>query len=182
MEGINKSNRHSIRLKSFDYTSENIFFVTICSSNQEEIFGKVDNGSISLTALGIVIDRRWQRIVHDFENVALLNYVIMPNHLHGLIHLNYRATTRVAPTLGQVIGSFKSKCVKDWLCYIKERDIAWYGKIWQRNYFEHIVRNSTSYDRINDYIEDNQRMWCQNKLEIIFRNNSGRPQGSPLQN
>ncbi|MBQ2900203.1 MAG: transposase, partial [Oscillospiraceae bacterium] len=82
-------------------------------------------------------------------------YVIMPDHIHFLIFIkNGRATARVAPTLGNIVGAYKSLVVNEWRKNCNERGEI-YGSIWQRNYYEHIIRDRKDYDEIKKYIYDN---------------------------
>ena len=86
----------------------------------------------------------------------------MPNHIHGVIHIAtyFKATTvRVAPTLGQIIGSFKSKCAVEFLKFIKENNLNEVGHIWQRNYYDHIIRNNKELNEIRKYIKNNPSNW-----------------------
>ena len=89
----------------------------------------------------------------------------MPNHFHGIVRINFenRATARVAPTLGQIIGSFKSKCANDYLKYIRINHLNEIGKLWQRNYFEHVIRNEIELNNIREYIRDNPLRWAFDK-------------------
>jgi REP element-mobilizing transposase RayT len=91
----------------------------------------------------------------------------MPNHIHGIIivgatlavALNNRAGARPAPTVGEIVGTFKSLCVNDWLIYLKENKIDAIGKFWQRNYYEHIIRNENELNKIRGYIQNNPLKW-----------------------
>jgi REP element-mobilizing transposase RayT len=102
--------------------------------------------------------------------VSLDEYVIMPNHLHGIVVINERDQSnfcgtgdrvgaRPTPTLGSVVGAFKSMSIHDVLAYIEENGLDMIGKIWQRNYFERIIRNERDLDNIRTYIRNNPRNW-----------------------
>lgn len=199
MEG-KKFNRQSIRLPGYDYSQENYYFITICTARRRCLFGRVEDYGMHLNKLGRIIRYQWENIPNRYENVWLDEYVIMPNHVHGIIkiidpsfiHENISlqnadwATARVAPTfttdkesdsrhkdvgaglaparvplLGEIIGSFKSLCFYQWKQYAEEidLDIASGLQIWQRNYFEHIIRNEKSLETIRDYIKINPSNW-----------------------
>jgi len=169
----------------YDYSNDGMYFITICAINRECIFGEIDNvgaglaparikgrpqGSplhahIELTKIGQIIDTHWRNIPNQYNNIQIDEYVIMPNHIHGI--LIKRATARVAPTyLGQVIGSFKSKCVIGYLKYIRKNNLNKFAKIWQRSFYDHIIRNETSLRKIREYIIDNP-LTCQFDIENI---------------
>ena len=179
-----QKNRKSIRLKNYDYSQENYYFITICTVNRECLFGKIENYEIQLNRLGQIVAMEWENIAKRYENIILDEYVVIPNHLHGIIQILpsvgaplagaqesmvnrisvvKRAGARPVPTdvpmLGNIIGSFKSLCVYNWLQYIKNNENAFDSditiKFWQRNYYEHIVRNEKSLNRIRNYIESN---------------------------
>jgi len=184
----NQRHRHSIRLKEYDYSSPGIYFVTICVDGREYLFGDIKNGEMILNELGKIVKNQWENIVNRYNNISLDAYMIMPNHLHGIITVGaplagartptdagtpttptagatpLRAGARPAPTLGDIIGSFKSLCVHDWLEYIKNNNIDARGKFWQRNYYEHIIRDERALNNVQRYIVYNPINW-ENDLE-----------------
>lgn len=116
-------NRRSIRLKEYDYSQSGAYFVTICTQNRECIFGEIVDGQMALNDAGRTINEKWQELKTRFPNIELDEYLIMPNHFHGIILVgatlvvaqettNDRAGTRPAPTQGttisDVVGAFKS--------------------------------------------------------------------------
>jgi putative transposase len=80
--------RRSIRLKGYDFTQPGAYFVTICTADRQPIFGEIVNGAMRLSAAGRIVEQEWRRLVHHFPNIRLDAYVIMPNHLHGIIVIN----------------------------------------------------------------------------------------------
>ena len=155
--------RHSIRLQDFDYSQNGYYFITICTKNRECFFEQYPE-------LKIIVKTQWENIPNYFPNIDLDEYIIMPNHLHGIIVVGAtytvaqnksitRAGTRPAPTIGEIIGSFKSLCFHMWLQYIKQNNIDVIGKFWQRNYYEHIIRNESELNRIREYIKNNPIQW-----------------------
>lgn len=164
--------RRSIRIPEYDYSQEGMYYVTICTWNRECIFGKVENSGMKLSPIGEIIYHEWYNIPNHFKNIELDTFIIMPNHLHGIIIVgaslvgaldnpitqNTRAGTSPAPTLGAIIGSFKSLCV--YRCRNKRVDIS---KLWQRNYFEHIIRNEDELNRIREYIIYNPSRWMEDE-------------------
>ena len=185
-------NRQSIRLRGYDYSKQGAYFITICTHQRKNLFAEITNGHIKLTEYGNIVKTQWQEIPNRFQNIILDEYVIMPNHIHGIIHITIwdtpahnkptgpsrnkptavgaglaparnRATARVAPTqvaLGEIVGAFKSICFKHCLEYVKSNYPGKkMGKIWQRNYYEHIVRNENELNRIRQYIINNPTNW-----------------------
>ncbi len=154
--------RRSIRLKEYDYLQPGAYFITICTRDGELYFEQYPE-------LKQIINRQWQEMPDRYANIRLDEFVIMPNHIHGIIIVGAtlvvaqarekRAGARSAPTIGEIIGIFKSLCLHDWLRYIKENRIDAVGKYWQRNYYEHIIRNEDELNKIRNYIQYNPLKW-----------------------
>ena len=159
--------RHSIRLKKYDYSQNGFYFITICTNNRECFFEKHP-------VLKNIVRNQWENIPKHFPCVELDEYIIMPNHIHGIIVVgatftvaqyqrlsrnHFGAGARPAPTIGDIVGSFKSLCINEWLKYIKQNTINELGKFWQRNYYEHIIRNDHELNRIRKYIINNPLKW-----------------------
>ncbi len=153
--------RQSIRLRDFDYSSANWYFVTICVQDRKSILGKVVGDRTFLSPSGRIADRIWLNLTDKSDMVELDEYVVMPNHIHGIIGI--RATVKVAPTLGQIIGAYKSRVFHECLQLAKIKE-NFLGKMWQRNYYEHIVRDENDLNRIRKYIHDNPPNWTKDKL------------------
>jgi putative transposase len=120
--------RRSIRLKGYDYSKSGYYFITICSNNRKCIFGNINVGAllacaqtrVELTIAGKIIDKHWNNIQNEYDNVYLDEYIIMPNHIHGIVIIEKeRAQASSAPTIGQIIRSFKSKSGIEYLKHIK---------------------------------------------------------------
>ncbi len=181
--------RKSIRLKEYDYTNPNWYYITICTHNKEHLFGRIVNNKIQLNEYGIIVNEEWLKTKEIRKNIDLDYYIIMPNHIHGIIIIEYNeegatrwvapnndliipidakangaikkgASQRLTPTiqsnsLGSIIGQFKSVCTKR----INKIDVMNTKPIWQRNYYEHIIRNDDDLYRIRKYIELNPLKW-----------------------
>ena len=183
----NIHHRHSIRLKGYDYSQAGLYFITICVKDRECLFGEIIDGKMNLNDAGIMVENEWLKITARFPNVQLHQYIVMPNHFHTIMeitagatlvvdhdnsrdHDNNRTTTRVAPTVtvGGVIGAFQSIVTVEYIRGVK--NLGWQlfnGKLFQRNYYEHIIRNEQSYQRISKYIINNPK----NGRKIIFPTN-----------
>ena len=166
--------RRSIRLPEYDYTLAGAYFVTNVTWRRDCLFGDVLDGEMKLNDFGKIADECWRAIPEHFPQVELGAHIVMPNHAHGIILINENdsrntvgATHCVAPTLpgihpkgpkqgslGAIIGSFKSA-----VSYRINKEHNATG-IWQRNYYEHIIRNNREMGEIWTYIESNPIMWA----------------------
>lgn len=169
-------NRKSIRIKDYDYSNEGLYFITICTYNKEKILSKITKKvqdkdelvTIELTDIGILVEQCYLNIINKFPNIQLHDYVIMPNHMHIVIEITKkkinRVDTRPTPTIANVICAFKSITTYEITKGVKEGKYKPYkNKIWQRNYYEHIIRNEKEYLRILEYIQNNPLNWALDK-------------------
>ncbi len=186
--------RKSIRLKNYDYSQAGLYFITICTQNRAHLFGEiVDSISahdpIVLNDAGEMINKIWHEIPNDFANTQLNEFVIMPNHIHGIIKITVadsisapipttdskraemdpkRAEMDSAPTgmgIPTIIQSFKRHTTIEYIKMVKQNILPSFDKkIWQRNYWEHIIHNENEYNRIAQYIIDNPKKWALDKL------------------
>ena len=144
-----KHHRRSIRLKGYDYSQSGLYFITICVQNRHCLFGEIENDEMILNEYGKIAATEWINTESIRDNIRLHEYIIMPNHIHGIIEIidrkgDCRGELQFAPT---IIKSLKYK-------------------IWQRNYYEHIIRNEKSYQRISEYIITNPQKWDIDKFKI----------------
>jgi len=153
--------RRSIRLKEYDYSRNSAYFVTMCSWQRECLFGEIINGKLFLNNIGSIISETWDWLGKQYSYLELMDSVIMPNHLHGILLFDrYRGGSRTAPTervkpLGRILGAFKTRSTK----LVNEFRQAPGTVIWQRNYYERIIRNESELDRIGEYIVSNPANW-----------------------
>ncbi|MBY0244897.1 MAG: hypothetical protein K2Q03_05525 [Sphingobacteriaceae bacterium] len=182
----NIHHRRSIRLKGYDYARAGLYFVTICCENREHRFGKIDVGAgftpaqMILNEFGAVAYNEWAKLPERFPNFKLDVFQIMPNHIHGIIlindihvgagltavqpnddtngHLQNGQPQGIAPTVGDIVGAYKS-LVANGCLEIYKRKNEMMGKLWQRNYHEHIIRDQQSYQTISEYIINNPAKW-----------------------
>jgi putative transposase len=156
--------RRSLRLKGYDYTHAGAYFVTIRAQDQACLFGKVVSGCMCLNDAGHMLARLWNDIPARFMDIEIDAFVVMPNHLHGIIVLPDAAdgaTKKAAPALGEVVAAFKSATTVHYIRGVKTR--AWPAfrrRLWQRNYYEHVVRDDKALDRIRQYIDENPARWA----------------------
>ncbi len=170
--------RQSTRLNNYDYSSNGYYFITICSRDRKNLFGQLKNAvgaplacarhdNIELSHLGQIIDKQWNDLIIHYENIILDDYIIMPNHIHGIIIVNKRAEASAAPTISQIIRSFKSRSAMEYLKIIKKNNLNVSGKIWQRSFYDHIIRNRRSLNVIKEYIQNNPVNW-ENDIENLI--------------
>ncbi len=155
--------RHSIRLKDYDYRSQGLYFITICTYKKISFFGQVTGGMLELNEYGRMTARLWQALPGYFPDVALDTYIIMPNHLHGIIAITQEISSVLpahppgsdaplppnAGSLGQIIRAFKARTTR----HLRQRGLEEFA--WHRNYYEHIIRGPRDLERIRRYIMTN---------------------------
>ena len=157
--------RRSIRLKGYDYSQTGAYFVTIVAYQRECLFGEVVEGEMVLNDYGLIVDETWQWLEKQYPYVELGARVVMPNHSHVILIIrdNRRGGSRTAPTepikrkpLGRLIGAFKTVSTKQ-INLLRDTE----GQVvWQRNYYERIIRDEREMDRIHRYIESNPFNWA----------------------
>lgn len=140
--------RKRIRLKNYDYSKYGWYFVTICIQNRRKILGNISKDEIKLSKLGELIDKNIKDIEEIFEDIIIDEYVVMPNHIHLIILINSSNKTN----LSRIIKKYKE---------IITKEIG--QSIWQRSYYEHIIRNEKEYYKIKEYIQNNIVNWEKDK-------------------
>lgn len=157
-----------MRLENFDYSQAGLYFVTICTKDRKCIFSEINHGIMMLNQIGIIANQCWCNIPNHYQNINLDAYVIMPNHIHGIIEISERSqavVSRHASTLqlgngklhnlSMIVGSFKS-AVTHQVNIMNHNDNL---DIWQKSFYDHIIRDENSLQRIRRYIEANPYRW-----------------------
>jgi len=160
--------RRSIRMKDYDYSQAGAYFVTICTWNKKCIFGEVENAEIRMNECGQVVRNEWLHTENIRSNVELDAFIVMPNHVHGILIivddgrgvLQYASTKKhgfssPSQTLGSIIRGLKSSVTK----IINQIRNSHGVPVWQRNYYEHVVRNEPELNKIREYIINNPLNW-----------------------
>ena len=137
--------RRSLRLPEHDYTWTRSYYVTIRARLHEPVF--------DTPALRTIIEENWYALPERFPGIMLDEFVIMPDHVHFILCLNGLAEN--APTLGKVVGAYKSLTTVAWIKYIEEANTTWPFPLWQRNYFERVIRDQGELEQTRQYIRDN---------------------------
>jgi REP element-mobilizing transposase RayT len=163
--------RRSIRLKEYDYSQVGMYFVTICTSDKKCFLGDVVREKVELSTVGGIASKYWHEIPEHFMNINLDVFIVMPNHIHGIIFIaeqdrrgviynaptpasnNYSAISPRRGTLSTVVRTYKS-AVSRWC---GQNGYTYFG--WQRNYHEHIIRNEQDLEQIREYIVNNPLKW-----------------------
>ena len=165
MDATKLPNRRSIRLRDYDYAQGGAYFVTICTTQRLCLFGDVINGEVALSTIGQVAEGHWEDVPNHALGVTLDVWVLMPNHLHGVVVLpdvkdgcfsaDARPYGAKPSSLGVVIGGFKGAVSRE----VSARNLTLVRPLWQRNYHERIIRNDGKLDAIRTYIHDNPARW-----------------------
>jgi putative transposase len=177
--------RRSVRLRGFDYSRPGAYFVTICVHDRKCLFGEVCNGKMNLNKAGRIVEDCLLDIPKHFPHARLDAFVIMPNHIHGIITIavgakNFSPLPNVIPptriqirplskTIGSIVRGVKIGVTK-WF-----RQNTTVFKVWQRNYFEHVIRDEADYNRIAEYIVTNPRRWVEDSLHPDYKIKNGEP-------
>jgi Transposase IS200 like. len=176
--------RHSIRLRGYDYSQPGAYFVTICTQNHESLLGEIVDEKMRLNTFGRIVEHEWLRTPILRPNVVLDVFVVMPNHFHAIVMItdNGRGVSQYAPTanqpplrspsqtIGAIVRGFKSVTTKR----INQTRQMSDAQVWQRNYYEHIIRGEEEANRIRQYVVHNPNCWAEDKdnparLEAIIR-------------
>lgn len=177
--------RRSIRLQGYDYSQNGAYYVTLCTQNRECLFGEIVKGEMILNEYGKIVEQCWNNLSNHYDNIELDAYVIMPNHFHGIILITdtvdnvdnvdnvgaihvgaiHELPLRKSPIqspqqrrkmlLPKIVGRFKMNSAKQ----INQMRNTPGISVWQRNYYEHIIRNDKSLENIRNYIINNPSEW-----------------------
>ncbi len=161
--------RVSLRLPDYDYSQSGAYFVTICVQARKSLLGSVVKEEMQLNDYGKMVVDCWQDLKDHFQDIELDAFVLMPNHVHGIIMISGGETPParkreciaggetppLRPTLGQIVGYLKYQSTKK----INGLRGKQGERVWQRGYFEHVIRNEESLNRIREYIATNPLRW-----------------------
>ena len=168
-----KDHRRSLRLPGYDYAQPGAYFITVCVHDRRSLFGELIDGQIRLNEVGRMVERWWRQLPNRFALATVDEFVVMPNHIHGIV-INVGADPRVRPgpedgakqgahigaPLPRIVRWFKTMTTNEYIRNV--RDGRWppsSGRLWQRNYYEHVVRNDDDLNTIRQYILDNPAKW-----------------------
>jgi putative transposase len=182
--------RRSIRLQVYDYSQAGAYFITICTKNRECLFGEIVSVERRLNDAGMMVQAVWDEIPVHYPGTDIDAFIVILNHIHGVVvivgaapcgrpgsahaqngqQVGNRQPQGVAPTglsLPDVVHRFKTVTTKRYADGVKRNGWSMFpGKLWQRNYWEHIVRNEPELNRIREYIHNNPARWELDKLFV----------------
>ena len=188
----NLPRRRAMRLRDYDYSQSGAYFVTICAQHRKCLFGTITDGKMRLNEIGQIVLECWNHISQHFPSVELGESVIMPNHFHGIISWRLSETrypqpivearsprsseneqfsypskntsTRrgevPSPALSKIVAYFKYKSTK----HINQHHNTPGTRIWQRNYYDHVIRDDPDLQRLRQYVQDNPMKWALDQL------------------
>lgn len=190
----NKYRIQSARLKGWDYSDDGAYFITICTQNWQQFFGNVNNGGMQLSEIGEIAEKYWKEIPNHFPSILLDNFVVMPNHVHGVLIITETETlsnSQQKETLHSTSESTRPMTKSNYLENTKNKKLSdispKVGSIstiirsyksavtkqarlinksfaWQARFHDHLIRNNKSYDTIINYIETNPYHWKDDKF------------------
>lgn len=158
-------------MRNNDYSGDGYYFITVCTRNKKKYFGKMVNGRMILNQYGEIVEKCWYWLKKQYQYVQLDEYIVMPNHFHGILVIQRRDRSRPVPTtninvpitrpvpaekiksLSELIGAFKTTSSK----LIRNRGLNNFS--WQRSFYDHIIRDEKSLDEIRYYIRYNPMKW-----------------------
>ena len=160
------------RLSGYDYSSPGYYFVTICTHQKRYHFANVVDGKIQLTKIGQFCLNLWHDLPERFEDIELDGFTVMPNHIHGILYFKpsadplFHQENESHPRLGTVIGAYKSLVNLHFIKWSQDQNFHTPSKLWQRSYYDHVIRNEKSLDAIRSYIQSNPLNWEKDPLFI----------------
>ena len=151
--------RKRLRAVNYDYDSAGLYFVTICTHHMEHRFGTVTAGQVELSDAGHLIGATWSAIPSRHDGVGMDAWILMPNHLHGIVVLGTVPDVTV-PTLGTIVGQFKSLTTVEYTRKVNKGTFPRFDRtLWQRGFHDHIIRSEASLTTAREYIAGNPARW-----------------------
>jgi len=179
-----KHQRKSIRLKGYDYAQAGAYFITICTQHRAHLFGEIVDGVMRLNDAGHMIEQWYGELANKFPDIECGEYIVMPNHFHAVVTI-VGADLCVCPPdnpcdigkgahvgaplrgadIPSVVQWFKTMTTNAYIRGVKQAGwLRFNQKLWQRNYWEHIIRNEQEFERISRYICNNPAQWQHEQL------------------
>ena len=158
MKDLPSYNRHSIRLKGYDYSNAGCYFITVCTQDKISLFGDIQEGEMIENEVGRMVYYWIEKIGTKFQDVQCYDTIVMPNHIHIIIQLMNHDTNK----LSSIIQWFKTMTTNAYIKGVKGN--GWqpfYKRLWQRDYYEHIIRNDHEHEMIANYIKTNPQRWIE---------------------
>ena len=156
--------RNSLRKPGHDYRTAGIYFLTLETHALQRLFGKVNRETMHLSGAGVLVRSRWLDIPDRFNGVCLDDFVIMPDHLHGIIVLTGMAPGGTAPTIGEIIRWFKASVIRRYRAGVEELNWPPYeGRLWRDDYYDRILSTDDALHRARAYMRANPQRWWEKR-------------------
>jgi putative transposase len=159
--------RHSLRLKEYDYSQAGAYFITVCTHRRLLLFGDVIEANVRLNDVGAIVNESWANLPHHYRGIELDEFIVMPNHVHGIIILTDDPERRHA--IPEIVRGFKTFSARKANQYRRVRTA-----LWQRGYYEHVIRDERGLNRIRAYITNNPGRWNDDPENISPAKNAER--------
>jgi putative transposase len=158
--------RKSPRLSGYDYSREGAYFVTVCAQGRQDLWGEILHGEMRLNQAGCMVERWWQELERKFPLIKIDEYyVVMPNHFHGIVFIpELSAPTteggHTGPPLQRIVQWFKTMTTNEYIHGVREHGWPQFkGSLWQRSFYDYVIRDEASLNRIREYISTNPLRW-----------------------
>jgi putative transposase len=145
--------RRSLRLPAYDYSQAGAYFITVCTHARIMLFGEVIGDDMRLNDSGTLVKQTWDNLPAHYDGIDLDAFIVMPNHVHGIIILADEPKARYA--IPEIVRGFKTFSARR----VNESG-GRRGALWQRSYYEHVIRDEKALNRIRDYIAHNPARWA----------------------
>jgi len=160
---MKNNNRKSIRLKNYNYQQNGFYFITLCIQNREHLLGEISDDKYIVYDAGEMITDVWNSLSKYYKGIKTHQFVVMPNHIHGIIELENSELD-----LSEIIRRYKTFTTRQYIIEIENNSWQPFSKkLWQRNYYEHIIRDEKSWIKIQEYIQNNPKQW---EEDILYWN------------
>ena len=168
-----KHHRQSMRLSGFDYSSAGAYFITLCTQNRICLFGTITDGTMIVNPAGQMVKDWWLALTPKFPGIQTDEFVVMPNHFHGILILpptqgtasDADDDTPRGSSIPQIMQWFKTMTTNHYIRGVKTNGwMPFEKRVWQRNYYDHIIRNEADLIRIQTYIHNNPSSWQKDQL------------------
>ncbi len=171
MDAKQYGDRHSVRLRGYDYALNGAYYVTICAFQKQKLFGEFRESIFQISEFGLIVQNEWHRTAELRKYVFLDEYIIMPNHIHGILVIDNpnqdqlprhyeKERKNYAASLGGIMINFKAAVTKQCRLIVNNTN----QEIWQRSYYDHIIRNEDDLNRCREYIIQNPSNWNNDEL------------------
>ena len=155
----------SLRLPGYNYSQDGAYFVTVCTNHRISLFGSIHAGLFIPNEAGTEIEGVWRTILIRFPQVELDEFVVMPNHVHGI--LLFQDAQSGGASLSGVVGAFKSLSTLAYGRGVRHQGwLPFDGRLWQAGFYEHVIRSDEALQRIRSYVQENPARWEQDHENV----------------